>query len=638
MVYIIMGVTGSGKTTIGQLLARRFNLPFYDADDFHELTNKSKMQTGQPLTDHDRENWLTVLGRNIIDWEDKGGAVLACSALKELYRKKLQTISAEKITWIFLNGTPELISERLKNRQNHFMHPSLISSQYEVLEKPDYAYLFNVDAAPEVIVENIISNMKNKGATYEFGLIGMGVMGKSLALNLAEKGVRVAIYNRHVPGKEEGVAQKIKDENPQIQNLGAFDDLAQFIGKLEKPRKVFLMIMAGAATDSQLEQLVPLLEPGDVVMDGGNSFFKDTERRTKELAAHGIYFVGTGVSGGEEGARRGPAIMPGGAEKGYALVAKYFGLIAAKDKNGKPCTAYIGAGGAGHFVKMVHNGIEYAEMQLLAETYALMRFYLQLTPEEIVEVLTPWQQSELGSYLLGITINILKVKEKGGLLLDKVLDQAEQKGTGNWSITTALDFGAPFSLVSEAVMARILSAHKQKRVQLANFYDHQFIPHNGNKETFLTSLRNAYLAARIINHEMGFSMMQQVAAKHGWQINWSELARIWTNGCIIRSALMEKLTELLKEGDSVFLAPEIKHQLQQYKPDLSFIIAQGLQNNVALPVFSAALNYFLGSATANSPANLIQAQRDYFGAHTYRRTDAPDSYFHSDWKPDERPD
>ena len=634
MIFIVMGVSGSGKTTVGQLLAEQLKLPFHDADDFHPKSNVEKMSEGIPLSDADRQQWLERLAIDMRQWEKEGGAVVACSALKEKYRKILQPPSYRTpFTWIYLEGSPELIRARLAERRGHFMPPVLLESQFEALEKPAYGLHLNVALPPEEIVRQIIKKVKDMNPLSEFGLIGLGVMGRSLALNLADKGVPISMYNRHVAGKEEGVARKVVEENPELGSMAGFDDLREFVQSLQRPRKILLMIAAGAV-DYQLKELLPLLEEGDVLMDGGNSFYKDTARRTSLLAEKGIHFVGAGISGGEEGARKGPSIMPGGPQQGYQQVAHYLELLAAKDKAGRPCTTYVGPQGAGHFVKMVHNGIEYAEMQLLAETYALLRFNQGCSPEEIVQLFKEWQEEGLQSYLLEITISILQKKEGNTLLLDKILDQAEQKGTGGWSAGAALEYGVPYSALTEAVMARALSAIKEKRVKAASLYKQA-----GGKQApadrtaFIAALKGAYQATRIINHQIGFSLMKEVSEEEGWALNFSEIARIWTNGCIIRSALMEELSEIYKKEEELLTAPAIVSQMQAYRKDFSFVVAEGLQAGFALPVLSAALNYFLGYITADSTANLLQAQRDYFGAHTYRRVDKPASqYFHTEWE------
>ncbi len=343
--------------------------------------------------------------------------------------------------------------------------------------------------------------------------------------------------------------------------------------------------------------------------------------------------MGAGISGGEEGARNGPSIMPGGSEEGVNAVNGYFEMIAARDRAGKPCTAYIGPEGSGHFIKMVHNSIEYAEMQVLVETYYLLRGYMQCSPSDISSVFSHWQKEGLDSYLLTITIDILQTMQGEGLLLDKILDKAAQKGTGGWSVNTALEYGVPYGVLTEAVMARSLSFQKEQRVQASNIYAHEVFTGMEDKKGFLKKLKNAYEASRIINHEVGFNLMREVSQHHGWNLKFGEIARIWTNGCIIRSELMESLVTLFNSDDRILTAPSMVDKLEEFQDDLSYVVGQGLQHGFALPVFSAAINYFLGAITANSPANLIQAQRDYFGAHTYQRIDEPmDKHFHTQWK------
>ncbi|MDO6391385.1 NADP-dependent phosphogluconate dehydrogenase [Pontibacter sp. BT731] len=630
MIYIVMGVTGSGKTTVGLKLADRLRLPFYDADDYHPQQSIDKMRQGIPLHDSDRAPWLAQLASLIPDWEANGGAVLACSALKEEYRKTLQTVP--DISWIYLDGSRHTILKRLQARHAHFMPPAMLESQLQALEKPAYGIHVDVSLSPEQIVQEVISKLEHMNPHSEFGVIGLGVMGRSLALNLAGHGVRVAMYNRHVPGKEEGIAGHVIAENPTFTNIKGYDQLEEFVQSLEKPRKVLLMIYAGAI-DAQLDALIQLLEPGDVVIDGGNSYYKDTERRTALLSSKGLHFVGTGISGGEEGARKGPSIMPGGPREGYEQVAKYLELIAARDSKGKPCTTYIGPDGAGHFVKMVHNGIEYAEMQALAEAYSLLRYMLGIAPADIVVIFTEWQQSGLGSYLLEITIDILQKKEEDELLLDKILDQAEQKGTGGWSAAVALEYGIPYDTLSAAVMARALSAMKAERVKAAALYQKQNPNVTIDEKSFVNSLKQAYQVTRIINHEIGFSLMREVSAQLNWELNFSEIARIWTNGCIIRSELMEELAEIYQQEQRLLLAPPIVNRIRNARQGFASVVALGLQYGIPLPVLSAALNYYLGYSTADSAANLIQAQRDYFGAHTYQRNDKPGgTYFHTQWK------
>lgn len=631
MIIIVFGVTGCGKSTVGELLAGKLGLPFYDADHFHSIENIRKMEQGIPLTDIERIPWLENLGQHLKQWSRQEGAVLACSALNERYRKILGTVSG--IHWVLLEGSKELIRARLIARIGHFMNPELLDSQFETLEKPDYGLTVSIDQEPASIVNDILFNLNLMQNQSEFGIIGMGVMGRSLALNLADKGVALSIYNRHLAGVEERVAQKILEENSHFPNIQGFDHLENFVNSLSVPRKILLMIPAGAAVDLQIESLVPFLEAGDVVIDGGNSFYKDTKRRALALEEKGIHFVGAGVSGGEEGALKGPSIMPGGSKEGVDQIAPYLEMIAAKDPDGNPCTVYIGPEGSGHFIKMVHNSIEYAEMQALTEAYFLLREYVQCSPKEISQTLIQWQEEGLDSYLLSITIDILQTYEGEDLLLDKILDQAAQKGTGGWSVSSALEYGVPYGVLTEAVMARALSARKKSRMEAFALYGHKTFTAIEDKRKFLGKLKNAYQACRIINHDVGFNLMKEVSDKNGWNLNFSEIARIWTNGCIIRSSFMEELVSVFQTKEDILTAPSIIERMSSYRDDLSYVVGQGLQHGYALPVFSAAVNYFLGAITAESPANLIQAQRDYFGAHTYQRIDAPaDKHFHTQWK------
>ncbi len=631
MILIIYGVTGCGKSTIGKQLAAKMDLSFYDGDHFHPEPNKKKMNAGIPLTDEDRIPWLKNITSNLVVWEEERGAVVACSALNEKYRQILNVIP--NIQWVLLDGSKSLIKERLSKRVGHFMNPALLDSQFTTLEKPKYGMKVSIKNTPEKIVKEIIKRINKLENHSEFGIIGMGVMGKSLALNLADHGVKLSIYNRHVKGKEEGIARGVLDENPGYDNIKPFDDLATFIQSLSSPRKVMMMIPAGKAIDLQIEALIPWLEPGDVLIDGGNSFFKETKERSQLLQQHGILFVGTGVSGGEEGARKGPSIMPGGDREGYQLAAPYFEKIAAKDYKGKPCTTYIGPEGSGHFIKMVHNSIEYGEMQAISEIYYLLRYYLGLLPEEIANTFESWMDSDLSNYLLEITIDILRKKEGEGILLDNILDQAAQKGTGGWSVEVALEYGVPYGVLTEAVMARNLSSRKPLRAIASGLYNLERFTAMEDKEKFIDKIQAAYQACRIINHDVGFALMLEVSEKNNWDLNFSEIARIWTNGCIIRSVLMEELVGIFKENKRILLNHEVVGALKSYQNDLSYVVGQALQHGFPVPLMSNTINYFLGNISSDSPANLIQAQRDYFGAHTYQRRDRdPGESFHTQWK------
>jgi 6-phosphogluconate dehydrogenase len=631
MLILVTGVSGTGKTTLGTLISERLRLPFFDADHFHPEENIAKMSTGQPLNDEDREPWLAALADQLVSSEKIGGAVLACSALKNNYRQKLSV--SDNLRWIHLTGDRELIWQRMQARKNHYMKAGMLDSQIASWEKPEAGLLLDVTGTPEELLEKSLHYLLSQPMKMKMGVIGMGVMGKSLGLNLAEKGVPVSLYNRFVAGKEEGLAQKAVDENPEYGNMAAFEDLQEFVDSLEKPRRILMMIPAGSAIDLQLEQLLPRLESGDLVIDGGNSFYKDSELRVNRLKELGIRFLPMGVSGGEEGARKGPSIMPGGTYEGYQMVEDFLGRISAKDKDGKPCVTYVGPGGSGHFIKMVHNSIEYGEMQVLAELVHLLRFGFDCSAEEVSEFFSEWGKGDLRSFLLEITAEILLFKENGELLLDKILDQAGQKGTGSWSLTTALEYGIPYSPLAEAVNARGISGEKAMREAFSKTFCHEFQKIEEPLEIWLPKIKEAYSVARIINHETGFRLMETASEAQNWDLNFNEIARIWTSGCIIRSHLMETISNNYSEKTTFFEMPGVKELLISQRKSLAELVGLGLSHGFSMPVMSAGINYLLGRITAESSASVIQAQRDYFGAHTYQRKDDSEAKFHhTKWK------
>ncbi|MDY8135785.1 NADP-dependent phosphogluconate dehydrogenase [Aquimarina sp. 2201CG5-10] len=633
VIYIIFGVSGSGKTTIGKAFAENLGIPFYDADDFHPEANLKKMSDGMPLNDNDRNPWLQELAKEIEKWHNKSGAVLACSALKQKYRKVLQSVDAEYIKWIFLEGSYELIYERMASRDKHFFKKELLNSQFQTLEKPKEGIIVNIDKN----ITEIITEIKSKLNTLksQIGLIGLGVMGKSLAKNLLSKNFHLSVYNRQVEDKEVDVAQKFVEQQSTSNIVLGFDELERFVESLEQPRVILVMVSAGKPLDMVIREITPLLSSGDCLIDGGNSNYKDTSEREKNLLKSGVHFIGAGISGGEEGALKGPSIMPGGSKDAYIKIRNFLEAIAAKDKTGRPCCNYIGPEGSGHYVKMVHNGIEYAEMQLLAETYHFLRFYVKKTPAQISEILESWRKKGKDSYLLEITINILKKKEGNCYLIDKILDKSRQKGTGGWSTISALDLGVPLSTISEAVMVRNLSGMKSNRVAASELYSHISSINIYNEKELIANLESAFYATSIINHHIGFNLIQKASQQYNWNLNLSEIARIWTNGCIIRSELMEKISILFlsKNNTSLLLFPEIVDILKAHFSSLTEVVSTAFKAGCPLPVASAAINYFLTYSSAQSSANMIQAQRDYFGAHTYQRIDrSEDEYFHSNWK------
>jgi 6-phosphogluconate dehydrogenase len=624
---IIMGVSGSGKTTIGQLLAQKTQLPFFDGDDFHSKANIDKMASGNPLNDEDRKEWLMSLNQLIQENITQKGCIVACSGLKKSYRDMLSFSISNAVRFVFLEGSYEVILSRMEARKNHFIPPSLLQSQFETLEIPQNAFSISIMQTPETIVDSIHNEVFN---TSEIGLIGLGVMGKSLSINIVSKGFSLSMYNRQVPNVEEDIAKNFKNEHEALADTLAFDTLAHFVASLQSPKKIILMIPAGTATDQMIQELAPLLSPNDCIIDAGNAFYQDTNTRMKELATHGIHLIGCGISGGEEGALHGPSLMPSGSLEGYEIVAPILTAIAAKDAEGNPCCTYIGKEGSGHFVKMVHNGIEYAEMQLLSEIYSI-GVASGKNPEEIANQLSAWKHQQVGSYLLDITIAILNEKEQNKWVIDTILDKAESKGTGNWTTVEMTKDGIPATMIASALFARYLSSFKGMRTKMSSLYS---LKSNSNtaEEFNWEVIRTGYELARIINHFQGFWLIQGISEKYNWDINLSEVARIWTNGCIIRSQLMQEIVPLLKEEKNLLFSKNLFPKIIKLKPALSSVVAKAIQAGIAVPCLGESINFLNGLTTDQSGANLIQAQRDYFGAHTFQRIDAEsDQFFHHQW-------
>lgn len=616
-VYIIMGVSGSGKTTIGTLLAKRLARPFYDADDFHPAANISKMKNGIPLQDDDRFPWLHTLADNIQQWSHKG-AVLACSALKESYRKLLQQ---NQVEFIVLEGDYDTIIERMSQR-SHFMAPNMLKSQFDALEVPNYGIHVSILKSPEVVTDEIMHHI-NKEALSEVGVFGIGVMGKSLALNMLDKGFRVSVYNRK---EEELITPFLKDYGHL--NVQGFEDLSAFVDSLQQPRKILLMIKAGEVIDLVLDQLVPLLDTDDIVIDGGNSFYEDTNRRIQYLGSKGLHFIGAGVSGGEKGARFGPSIMPSGSLKAYQEIKEILEAISARDKNEAACCTYIGSGGSGHFIKMIHNGIEYGEMQLLAEVCAILK--LNYSQEEIITILSEWQHTSEASFLLDATIEVLKYKEGTTYLTDLILDKAGDKGTGSWSSIEAFKLGISSTVMSAAVMARYDSSQKAKRVEYASHVNKDA---NHIEAIDTTDLLKAYSVVRIINHNQGFLIIMEASKQFGWDLNLSEIARIWTNGCIINSKFMESCVAIFKDNETIFDEVSVLKSIAAALPQLKQVLKIAIDGAISIPCFMAAYQYFTAMTSAKLSANIIQAQRDYFGAHTYQKLNDPSgTFYHTNWE------
>ena len=623
VIYFVMGVSGSGKTTIAQRLSELKNIPLFDADDFHSTENKAKMSAGQPLNDEDRKGWLDTLNKLAIKQSHADGAVIACSALKESYRKILTQRVPVDVRWIVLMGGFELIHQRMTARVDHFMPAGLLTSQLESMEYPPYGIHIDIGQSPAGMMDLILHNE----SLSEFGLAGLGVMGKSLARNLGAHGLKLSLFNQHVAGKEENVALNSIAQFEELRSAKGFDLIEPFVQSLSKPRKIFLMVPAGKVVDHMITALLPYLSPGDIVMDGGNSHFKDTERRHEALKSNHIHFLGIGVSGGEQGALTGPAIMPGGDEVAYDSIKPILNAIAAKDHQGLPCSTFIGPGGAGHFVKMIHNGIEYAEMQILAEVYWILKKGLGFDNEQIALSLEEWNKKSAASYLLEITYKILRHKTGIDYTLDLIADLSGSKGTGSWSLTAAAELGMSANLISESLFARFVSSLKTERKQAASFAEIEIKP----VAITLDQLYEAFELARLINHHQGFEIMRTASEQYGWNLNLSEVARIWTNGCIIRSVLMQSIQTTIIGEQNLLVAQ--KQAVGEQRAALAQVVANSLSSGIPIPALSAALNFILAYSSENLPANLIQAQRDFFGAHTYRKQDDPYGIsYHTEWE------
>lgn len=465
----------------------------------------------------------------------------------------------------------------------------------------------------------------------DIGLIGLAVMGQNLVLNMNDHGFTVAVFNRTTSK----VDDFLKGPAKGTKIIGTHS-INEFIHCLKRPRRIMLMVKAGQAVDEFIEHLLPYLELGDIIIDGGNSHFPDTQRRTQFLKQKGISFLGVGVSGGEEGARRGPSIMPGGDYVAWPHVKGIFQSIAAKVE-GEPCCDWVGPEGAGHYVKMVHNGIEYGDIQLICEAYSLMENVLGLNTEEIQQVFSTWNKGELDSYLIEITADIFAKKDEDGQpLINKILDVAGQKGTGKWTVINALDLGMPLTLISEAVFARCLSAMKEERVQASTILKgpakNTF---QGNKKEFIESIRLALYASKIISYAQGFMLMRQAAADYKWPLNYGSIALMWRGGCIIRSRFLGKIKEAFDKKPNLtnlLLDQFFVQELGKTQEGWREVVAVSAKLGISIPCFSTALAFYDGYRTARLPANLLQAQRDYFGAHTYERVDQPrGQFFHTNW-------
>ncbi|MHB8930437.1 MAG: decarboxylating NADP(+)-dependent phosphogluconate dehydrogenase [Melioribacteraceae bacterium] len=465
----------------------------------------------------------------------------------------------------------------------------------------------------------------------DIGLVGLAVMGENLVLNMESHGFTVAVYNRTV----EKVNSFVNGRGKGKKIIGT-KSIEELVANLNSPRKIMLMVKAGKPVDDFIELLIPHLDKGDIIIDGGNSHFPDTIRRTKYLEEKGFLFIGTGVSGGEEGALKGPSIMPGGSTAAWPSVKPIFQSIAAKVEDGTPCCDWVGENGAGHFVKMVHNGIEYGDMQLICEAYQIMKDLLGMTYDEMFQVFKEWNEGELNSYLIEITRDILGFKdEDGNPLVEKILDTAGQKGTGKWTVLASLDYGAPLTLIGEAVYGRTLSSQKEERVEASKILSGPKPKFDGDKKQFVLDLMQALYASKLVSYAQGYVLMKYAAQEFGWKLNNGGIALMWRGGCIIRSVFLGKIKEAFDKNPNLtnlLLDPFFKEKIESSQAAWRRVVSAAALNGIWIPALSTALNYFDGFRNGRLPANLLQAQRDYFGAHTYERTDKPrGEFFHTNW-------
>jgi len=461
-----------------------------------------------------------------------------------------------------------------------------------------------------------------------WGIVGLGVMGTSLSRNFANKGISLSLYNREVKGSEEGVALSHTKQYSELKNALPFNSLPSFVESIKNPRKILLMLPAGNPTDTVIEKLIPLLTQGDVIIEGGNSHFKDTEKRAKQLSAAGICFLGIGVSGGGEGALKGPALMIGGSKEAYILVKNDLSAIAAKNSKGVPCCDFVGSGGAGHFVKMVHNGIEYAEMQLLAEVVSLALSDPSNSIKTIRKMLQDWQKTKSESYLLDITASLLGFHESGRPFIDLIKDEASNKGTGAWATAEGAELGSPNSLMASALHARFTSSNKKQRSLLSKIFKGK----PTSTSLSLSALKVSYDLSRIINHHQGFEMIREAAIKNNWKIKLATIASLWSEGCIIKSRLMDTLVDVLKANDTLLNAAAFIESFNNGIASWEISITTAIQKRIPFSCHNAAWNYFLAITQENSNANIIQAQRDFFGAHGFERKDKKHhKKYHGPW-------
>lgn len=649
---VVMGVSGCGKSHIGHLLAQSLNYSFFDGDDFHPQSNVDKMRQGIPLTDEDRVDWLHTLNQLLIDNES---AVIACSALKPEYRDILR-INNEDLTFIYLQGEFETIWQRHQKRDNHWFNgKSMLESQFDTLVEPMPNEAIFIDITPpvETVLHNIqqklkqgilMSNSPSSNHSH-IAMIGLGVMGKSLTLNLLDNQFNVAgfdINEQHLSATSQEAQQL---------NKGSFlpcNSLSELLNSLKSPRVVALSIPAGNIVEQVIDDLLKSgLEPQDIVIDTGNSLWTDTIAREAKYQGK-LQFFSTAVSGGEQGARFGPALMASGSEKAWQSIKPMWNAIAAKvDSNGlpvpplhdgEPCATYTGPSGSGHFVKMVHNGIEYADMQLICEVYHYLRSALQLPPSQIGDIFTQWNKGILNSYLIEITADILKQQDflTEHPLVDMILDKAGQKGTGTWTAINSLEIGCPTPTITQSVYARSLSSLKSRRLIGAQCLKAKVQPvDKTNPSAIINELHDALYCAKLCAYAQGFDLMKATSEQQNWQLNFVDIAKGWRAGCIIRATFLQDIANAYQQTpklDNLLFADHFAHQVENRQLSWRKTVSNSSLHGIPMPGISSALNYFDSMNCETLPANLLQAQRDFFGSHTYSRIDQPESNkYHVEW-------
>ena len=668
---VIMGVSGSGKTTIAGILQDRWGWEFAEADEFHPQANIVKMQSGTPLTDADRWPWLELIRQWMTEQEKQGkSTIITCSALKRSYRDLLRK-GAAGVVFMHLDGDRMLLANRLAARTNHFMPTSLLESQYatlEPLQEDEIGTVIDIAGTPAQIATQIENKLVQlveaakivqtrttlssvpetspdqtsavQTTSAQVGLYGLGVMGTALSRNLARHGLRTAVMNLDYAQTEQFIAvHGTEGEFIPAANI------ADFVASLERPRKILVMVTAGAPVDSVLSQLTEHLESGDLIVDMGNSHFLDTRRREVDLRQKGIYFIGCGTSGGESGALNGPALMLGGAPEAFQLIASIFTAIAARTEIGETCANYVGADGAGHLTKTLHNGIEYADMEVIAEIYQILRSANGMANSQISQVFKQWNRGKLNSYLLEISAKILQYSTDGEDFIEKISDIAAHKGTGAWSSVIGIELGVDLTMLSASLSARFSSA-AQLRKQWKELLQDEALTENGvyftdGSACNLASdglgcnpddLREALLLAKLVAYTQGLSVIAAASNKYGWGIDLAQVCRGWRAGCIIRGEMLDEFANILAaDADPNALILRNYQLVQQLLPALRKVVGAANLAQIPVPALSAALIYLDTLNARRLPTALIQAQRDYFGAHGFARIDREGTGFHGPW-------